>query len=379
MGGKAYLGAMAAALGLVSGAWGQSTPEFEAWFERVARLHETLGDPALYAEYTVAMTHVPPAAELEAMRQRVKDHPQHPDRDRLAMYEERALGRAGEVLRVWYSRRAMRSSGDPLPGVSGEYTDFGVGGEASWVMTPESLIVAGEGSAKAPAGYQYSSMKPQRGRDLLLLLGGGVAYLSGSGDEWGPATIRDGAWTREGVRGGGADLVRAAGTWDAARGVGRVIRVELIRREEGRDRVLAWYEGEAFEALPELGIEYSRRAREVDGEGSRTVEVLALRVIGEAEVESRARVPGMSDRDLVRGMVTYRSVRDHRSGQASVVLEDGTTRSEAVAEVEGRMPAERLRRIGWGIAAGLGAVLVGVGIWRRGSTSRSGVQRGGSS
>ncbi len=344
----------------------QGTPPsdaFKAWF---ARMLAAGGDNSsldgFKIAYRIDMLKVPPPDELEAMRAAVKDHPEHPQRRMLEMYERRLLGPDSSERILWRMDGMWRySSGYP----GGRYNDLVWGDGVAWTLNPNSHGIMDPASA-AEHPYGLPGVSSSFGFDCVLMLSGGLGAIPAGSATLAPTMLDTGHWTLRAGKseGEGAFRVEASGRWDERAGWGTVDTATTVpTTPAGGDGYII--EPSDWQYEPTLRLAMARRVRLMDGAGrpDRELIVTGTASFDRSEFRRLIALPDPAGVDPVRGKVTYRSVMD-LTGSAPAVswVQEGRLVAETGTSPVLRLE-DRLRVLGW-ILAISALVLIGL-VWVR--------------
>ncbi|MFG0314439.1 MAG: hypothetical protein ACF8LL_09675, partial [Phycisphaerales bacterium] len=115
----------------------------ESWLDREwSAAAEAVPPPSVAIQYAIEITEVPSQMELDSLRARVSDRPDHPERENLEIFERRiANGPDRMVYTAWFASdmkwRLSQTNEYLLPEVS--YWDVARDGETTWGMSANQL------------------------------------------------------------------------------------------------------------------------------------------------------------------------------------------------------------------------------------------------
>ncbi len=345
------------------------TPEFTAWWNSLLDGgFEGPNTDGVMLDYTTTdASPVPTQAQVDALREQIKDLISHPRHAELAQMEYRRNNPPGWArVRIWRMGDAWRYSTDPSDSAGFGYIDKVWTEKGGWQLTAINLVAGDADSIRNSEGHRIDVTASSIAHDVSLFFG---AQLGASIDAtYPPPTVTDGKWTllkRVERQDGSVSTLRAAGTWDQASSTGTVDRVDRETQREGRvssERLdlSEWKQMEYLRAPIATSILLSR-----DGVARTRYQLNATAAFTKAEFEELTREPKPTSIDPIRGKMTYTSVNDLRKGTGEIPLAD----ESSATPLAGSGVSTRSfpwRPVGWG-ALGLCVIaLVAHRIFRRG-------------
>ncbi|QOJ00549.1 MAG: hypothetical protein HRU70_08615 [Phycisphaeraceae bacterium] len=339
-----------------------SDEQARAWFDRVVA-HARSGLDSLELKITYRVESLEPldTTQIPALRARVKDFPEHPDRillDRLERFER--FGPEIRTQTVWVRHGQLRISREPTLDPGSFYYDLIDFGDSGWSLTPTQLSLVGTRDSR-PRGQSFASPISASALEVHDFIAPGAATLARADVQ---RFILDptGRWSAESVlatpAGPRAYVVR--GRWDPSRGAGAFAGSQL--HESGLDsKVISTLE--ASDHRPTAGmlsdpasvLMYASQASP-----PRRATLVALAALDPAEFKAVTARPTLNGSDPIRGPVTFTQINDYtgRDAEYRVADEKREFQTVAVEETpEGRQRAW-LRRAGWALAAGILVTIV---------------------
>lgn len=330
-----------------------STAEVEAWigaeWDSATTLKSVANTQWVYFD---EHSHVPSVVELDALRSRVRGHPDHPELPDLQTYEQRLVAGPDRVRKqLWYQgQNIWRHSSDTMMNGVLYYTDMANNGQSAWALTPGQLNVI-KSTAPEPS-HDYTEFR----NDINLLLRRFAFGLFGDDDgmHWQrtPVNLSEDHWSFD-ARADGTTL-RFSGTWDSEQRRGFVSRMAIVSCI--RDQAFVGSYSEFLDWRTRAGIAITTR---VNVYTAKLVleQSLVLQEVSRSETGAIEKLcqPPTLDSDPVRGTLTYASMNDYRDGDE----QQHARGSDGQLTPAGRSPAfdfdRRLLFAGWAI---LGALLV---------------------
>ncbi len=257
----------------------------------------TLGTP-LYIVVEEQMLYVPPPRRLRRIAAEVAKAPEHPDRDRLEVWQRRLRGE-GERIRheIWVADNETIRLANTYP-EPGHFSDQASGKDGVWMLGPTRLMTAEAGTlSRSMAGGIvdgiFNHLFYGSARGLARSGGLRVEVISREGRTATVALKADGKptilWTLEHRPGQGWTLVRSTYDDDARSMLG--------------DEATALIEYEGDEQVPgtDLSLPKTVSLYANDGQPSRRYTLVHAEVVSEAEVEDLAAIPSADRPDPIRG------------------------------------------------------------------------------
>lgn len=341
-------------------------PTVQAWFDQAwaeARTFPKLS--GIMVSWTTEIHETLPADQMERLRLKVGDHPEHPERPMLEMYERHAAGMPDvQQFRLWaMGTLNWRVSLDfSVPGTAESlYWDKTVTPGHAWMLLPDSLAII-----RPADGYPQDKDLPAEERAFLPILG---AFLTnGLSSAWlgslqpSPVKIVGEKWTVEFrlVAATGDVIFRSeyGGRWDDSIARGFTESVRVVSSEGRPDTVGEVHRISGYRMDDVLGDWVATRIEERTADGR----LVRVHQFGEAEpftgsFAELTAIPSAGGSDPIRGASTFTRIHDYRSGLMTVA-------SGAVEErgpIPGYQPRPNRdwkRTAGW-IAAG--SLIVGLG------------------
>lgn len=342
-----------------------AAPEVEAWLDSmIGCTGADLAPPAeaIRLEFGIDFLWAPSPQEMDRIRERVKDKPEHPDRWMLTL-ERRWKQPDQNLYVIWLGGNAFRRS---ITRVGNEESDLddSVSRFGAWRLTSTTLVVADEQDA-ARTGPMRSALDSTMW-DAIGLFTGGLHRLAGVGGA--RIVKRQGnAWTltMRNVVAGQSIEAHASGTWDEAQKVGTVDPIVYKSHGEGGSpggftlEAADW----AFRGEPARWTAGTVTERRLTNELDRRVKFQSLRAISTSDLQAALTVPEASGTDVLRGPSRFTAVEDHRSSAPVVRLSTpGGWVEQSLADARGaseqQRSRDRLRVVGWVLAGVIVGALV---------------------
>jgi hypothetical protein len=307
--------------------------------------------------YRLELLYVPPAAELNQLRQAVIDHPEHPQRPILSGYERRLRHEDHVDKQVWRMGGYWRlsQSWDNRPDLP--YWDFVWGKDGPWQLTSERLRLLSTDTSNKD-GQAHIRRSSEISFETSLLLNSGLTIAAGNGLVLEPSLVGPDRWvlTARSASSTPPKSFTAHGTWDSIRGFGTVDEAEF--RREATDSVPADSEKYVSRSWTVSDLVGRPVASEVtvfrrDGAPDRRLTLVSITPFTAREFDALTRQPTITSTDAVRGRVGYRSVLDETGRSVRVAEVTGGVMQWDTAQSSGEVSrAAPLRIAGW-MAAGL--------------------------
>ncbi len=341
----------------------EAQPQFQQWWQRaLAGGRDGPTIDGISFEYTVDYVYVPSPAALAALRARVANRPEHPERRDLVKFEARLRGEVERVrVRLWRWNGGWRISRDPIgssASTAPSFWDFVSTERDAWHLTTHTLTVF-DARAGDHAVEQHRSAISDSAMSLVLFgnlfaggtVGHGLTLEPVLDDATGIWRVTSTAKVNE-----GSIRYAAEGRWDQSAERGWFVRSSLDQLDAHGAVVSGTsYTAEDWRYVDAIDLTLAAVVTERDHTGAaRTRHTLASTTpFTSAEFGALTRTPEVHTEDPVRGRVTFTSVMDHRGG------------ATLPAHIGIAVPAERppggvsgMRIAGWVTAAGLVILIV---------------------
>lgn len=354
--------ASAAILGLASINQVQAAPPpSEAcrnWFEQAWSDADSIPKlDTLGFKFRVDKVFIPPEPELQALREAIKGHPDHPARDKLPQYERARSGSPdASVFTVWRRGPAeWRINEDYIGWMPIKFQDECVTGEHAWGLNPRQLTLVDPKRAY-PEGHEFNATEPRVMQDMLFLLTGGLhvakqfkcvpAEFSCSRSTWEVRLI------------GEHITFTARGRWDAEADRGFVDELKSVAAPGAPSEVGTKYVSDSWSELAELTHWTAANVTEVSPSGvpRRVIRFVELETPPVGGFDALVAKPSPQHPDAIRGDPTFVGVHDF-SGASSRMFAKVEDVWKTIPGAAGSSNEERLRDMGWWM---LGLVTVGL-------------------
>jgi hypothetical protein len=337
------------------------TEAVKAWFiSLLSEANQNFKTRSMKLEWNRESLTAPSASEIEEIRTRVKNYPEHPDRARLAMLEA-ALKNGPQEWRetIWFRKGDFRSNTQSGRNDDPFYIDAVRVGSSGWKLNPGELVIV-DASGSAPAGHDLGIHYDAVATNVMPFFGVGLEWFG----PW------EASCTFE-AKGSGKWIARAKfssdalqGTtmitieWDTTKQRGRC--VEAVMQSRGvtnldqREVASDWFE------VPFQTNEMARTITvEQSGKPAMRRSLLRAEVLDENEFDSITKQPDINGRDPIRGQVTFTQVHDFTESSPVFTIKDDTgTRKIQYAQTEEGKKASVLRVLGWVTASMIVVTLV---------------------
>jgi hypothetical protein len=293
---------------------------FEQWWaESINGAESKVMLAGFGAEFTFAFTYPMPPEGLDALRESIKNKPDHP-----GWYEIRRLEKqqreGPEVtnVTVWRDREGTMGRANTKSG-SSDWTDFATRPDGEWMLTPKQLNLK-----PVASGSGQSSMRrviEGYGNHLRALLSNGFAVLARTGIKPGdaPRLLDDGRWAGTWMTesSGVVTQVSAEGNFDRSTGVGRMLRLVYMSTPKGERPAQETTQFEDFR-LTLIG-ELPHRALYAGRPNQPSIEtrLLSISPVSADQLRDLTADPAPERPDPVRGALTFKSIANERPGSGA--------------------------------------------------------------
>jgi hypothetical protein len=302
---------------------------FEQWWaESIARARNPDISNGMAIEWSHTNIYPIPEGGLAAMRERLKNKPDHPDRSMLDMLERQAAKGPVEMqLRTW---RLSDGTGARLSfdtSQTGSMIDAAFRADGSWTLVPQTLSLRTANPARPNHNVRliFSSYESL----LEHLTSGGLSQIARSDGGVVPIPVLDqrGYWTaRRHAQVGGQDLdVMVEGSFDSTTGTGRVDR--MVQRSpgdtNGKTESVTTYED--WRTTPIGSVPHSMTLTMSPGGSVVMIRIKSIQRTDDGFVRTLIADPLPDKPDPIRGPLTFGLVSDERKndGYAKVINRDG--------------------------------------------------------
>ncbi len=307
--------------------------------------------------------YVPSRDELELIRERIKDRPDHPNRALLRQYERRVAGKDFRDLHLAILSPDSCRFSDTRDAEPSNYFDCVLTPTARWSMSAASLSVLNP-AVEPPSARDYR-VAVHAGKDQIAsLASGGLSSLRGK-------TIRVESWRNEGDRweakftaekDGRVFRGRGAGRWSSEASDRTVNELTLDITFSGQT---ARVECAAKDWKPHAAAGMMMAGTYSETTSGRIPASIEI-VLNEVEPLSTeafadlARIPTIAGRDPIRGQVTFTNFDDYRGMEAQFhsVDQDGNVTTVPQSQHPSVIVLGRYRLMGWVVLSCLVAGLV---------------------
>ncbi len=347
---------IAAAVVSVVAASPDQVETFEQWWADSINGAESRVKLAGYgAEFTFAFTYPMPPEGLEALRESIKNKPDHPAWMTIQRLEKQQReGPQVTNVSVWRDLEGNMGRANTTSG-SSDWTDFATRPDGEWMLTPKTLHLKPGASESGQNSLRL--VVEGYGNHIRALLSNGFEVLTRTGakPDDAPRLLADGRWagiwTTE--SGGVVTQVSVEGNFDRLTGVGRMLRLVYkstpksgLPREE-----TTWFEDFRSTILGELPHRTVYSASST--EPTKETRLLSIRPVSKDQLKDLTADPAPDKPDPARGSLTFKSIRNERALQAvpdrGAVKEDASQESSS-ASLRGA-PHSGLVIAGWSLAA----------------------------
>jgi len=320
----------------------------------------------LDVRWRMERTLVPDPAALAAVRERVKDRPEHPDRLRLESIERRRAGREYFDRRLLVgpggAARVCRSNGT----APAEYFDTVLDSERLWSLSPLQLTLSKPGGA----GWENAAALVADRAELLVLLTGGLSELGNLDLTPDQSEVSGDAWRVRWLAASRGATAQAKGRWgrDPSARTVEELNVEI---GSGPDAIRVSWRSEGWSVLPSLGLPAAARVHEVTRPGwdDRLFTLTSADLLDITTVSAALKPPAIDGADPIRGPVTFTSVTDSTGSEPifSTRDADGTFRITPRSATPSGQREASLRTWGWVLMAMFAAAFIVLRVRRAGS------------
>lgn len=376
MGSRWWWGALFSVAAALCPSWacgqGPTQQEVQTWFDK--EWAEAQKMPALegfgirWRQEDHAML---PPQELEALRQAVKGHPEHPRKNELIGYEQKLKSGPIAIPQELYvlgdGKWRYNSTFE-----DGSFFDAVVTPERSWTLFPQSLAIY-DVKAEMVAGTKQSLRDQEqifRGPVGEMLFGGFYQFAHTAAVP-GLVVVEGDRWKVDAVQPPRPDgrtwfALEYRGRWDAAAGRGFVERATITAHGYMPGAVGSYREFKEWFFDENIGRWIARRVEERTASGE-----LALANVFEKSVawpaggfEALTAIPPARGSDPIRGESRFTSMTDFR--ERAIVADPGTPGEIRTSLPAGEFGAESdvLRTAGW-LVLGVLVVVFGFVYFRR--------------
>lgn len=310
---------------------------------------------------------LPSQAEIEALRARVRDKPDHRERSVLEGYDRR-LKKGPDVARfeVWFSSRSHWRFNATYLHTTGNYFDIVTDGRIGWGMGPEQLTLI-DPTGTIPPGYDYPASEGTILQGIGQFVHPGFVLPAMSRLELGGAVIAGGLWTITASRKDLVTLELSGPDPDpvadrlAATDV-RLTRSAKFPGEVGR----RWAITLAKNTFPPMILASEVLEYAPDGRLLRRYVLEKAEAKSDEEIRHVFTPPAIDGTDPIRGPVTFKELHDHSGGGVPVYTlnHPGEKRVVLGTELPEVRAARRLREAGWWAAGVLAASIVSIRVYR---------------
>jgi len=271
----------------------------------------------LELEHVVESHETPSPNELARMRRAVEGHPDHPDRQRLAVFERRRH-EGPDISR----RRLFLGSQDRwrwcTGPTEGAWMDYCFSGRTAWLLSDGSLSIFSRGRGFPP--QQDLSNELQLIRTYLAKhVFRGIDEIASADVSIESVTIDEGSW-RAGVHVQDFDsTILFEGRWDSGREAGIIDRMTLVSVPAAPELEGASHVFSGSVETPGDSGGWPEIARSVqtlfpDGRVDEVWILESLAPVSESRLTELLRLPEHGQHDAVRGTLQFADRTDWRSG-----------------------------------------------------------------
>jgi hypothetical protein len=323
----------------------EQSARFRAWWDRVTVVagdNDSLDGVCI--AYRVDMLQVPRADELARLRREVEGKPDHPARVQLSIYDRRLQldGKDGDQRMVWRYKGMWRYNGQPLSDPEA-YSDLVWGDGVAWGLSQNTLLLADPATA-ARHPYGLPGVSSNMTFELMALTGAGIGLAHFNSIRLIPVVSDGVRWTAQGGTPDGRLRVKANGTWSEETGWGTVDSVHTSD---------LWVKATEWMYCEPLGMGIAGRVDICDSDGKidRRITLNSAVPFTPREFLAISRPPKIDGSDPIRGKTTFREVVDVRGSTPLLGHIQAGALVQLRSESHGREPEDRLRVLGWIIAA----------------------------
>jgi hypothetical protein len=329
--------------------------EVKAWF--IALLDDAKSHfkaRSMKIEWNREALEEPSRQEVEAIRERVKNFPEHPDRSKLGELEARQRnGPQSWRETVWLRNGDFRSSAQSGRPNDPFYIDTVRVGKSGWKLNPGELYLVGP-SETAPPGHDLEQQYLSSITNILPLFGAGLDWFGPWEAQSSLESLGNKKWiarTRY-----GSDEIKTTTTitieWDNVRKTGRCVEAAITSR--GSLNLDQRIVSNNWIVPPFGGNEIAQEVvSEQGGKPVLRITLLSIDVLNEQEFSLLTKQPEISDSDPIRGKVTFTQIQDFTgTSPLFTIKDDSGIRTLTYGQTPEGQRRSTVKVIGW-ITAGM--------------------------
>jgi len=337
--------------------------------ERAKKEAQSAGTGSTYSNWYFSWLQedhdLPSQAEIEALRERLRDKPDHRERPVLEGYDRR-LKKGPDVARfeVWFRSQSHWRFNTTYLQTPVNYFDIVTDGRIGWGMGPEQLTLI-DPTGTIPPGYDYPASEGMILQGIGQFVHPGFVLPAMSKLELGGVIIAGGVWTITASRKDLIALELSGPNPDADRLAAtdvRLTRSAKLPGEVGRRWAITLTKG----TFPPVILASEVREFAPDGRLLRRYVLEKAEAKSDEEMRTMFAPPAIDGTDPIRGPVTFKELHDHSGGGVPVYTLNhlGEKRVVLGTELPEVRAARRLREAGWWAAGVLAASIVFIRVYR---------------
>lgn len=360
MRGLAAVFAVIGAFFLLEGtAFASSDPDFDRWIQALWKnATERPIERGLFVNLKVVNAYVPAEADLNALREQVKLHPQDPRASDLGDYDRVLAGKPyTTVVRLWTRAGEWRASVDSTNTVAGDmYRDDCVRRNFMWSLQRDRLLTI-RPDREFPGYFDIRKQATGFAGWLWAFPTGGLSLVDVQKFGQPEVVLAGTTWEATATVAGTTKSIRVRGEWAVAEKRGIVNAVEW---NPGDPANAIRFEAADWKANAAFGTAVASTVREfrANGRPDRSLTMLESHEVDSKEMSSVTATPQTKGDDPVRGKSTFTSIYDFTGQEGTVTSLTGGDQPAVVPYNEGHTKAHiDLQQAGWWLAAALVASL----------------------